>query len=197
MDLSFFSPPRWGGTGISRTLRQLAIDPWGDARGPLLLRLLEESPWYRHMLGDVFLDVWNYRVSVEFIDERIAHYADLARQLNVYTIEYFGGLEYYFARRLPWLARTMPNQLDMDLSKLHVISPASERVAVDGHPVASNFWGLYRRGDQLTLSVEKCQERLSHWLVNGRERRPGEPRIAVVAGDVREVRAVFRGPCPA
>ena len=199
MDLSYFSPHRGstrpGGGGERRSIEDLTWDRWGDPRALLLQRLLAESPEYRRRLGDVFLEVWNYRVTPEFLRQRVAHYAEVARLLGVYEVEYFGGLEYFFDHRLPFLGRHLQSHLAMRLAAVRLISPEPGRISIDGHVVSSEFVGSYRRGSRVTVEIETCRGGFSHWRVNGKVRRSGRPKLVRRVGERNRIEAVFDGPC--
>ena len=155
-------------------------------RAAVFKGMWDESPRFREeMLHRLAWSV-NHRLTREWIEERVGHYARLEKASGLDCFDEELALGFLLERRRTLLDETVAELDAPGLVTCRMHSPAP--VLIDGETWSTDYEGLYFRGQRLT-AVPEDPDSFSHWEIDGR--KVDGARLAIDLNADTTVRAVF------
>ncbi len=160
-----------------------------DARGlraTIFKGMWNNSPQFREkLLGRLSFSI-NHRLTRNWIEERVRHYAQLEKEAELDCFNEDQARSYLLQRRTDVLTETVA---DLDAPRIvtcRVQSP--EPIRIDGESSPEEYAGLYFQGQKIALEPRPTHE-FSHWVVDGSEIR--QSRLELILQKDTEIHAVF------
>ncbi len=126
----------------------------GDVRNVLFTRLMNDSPVYRARFIRYVVDMLNHRLTVAFMDGRIAYYEQLARSLGRTDLAFAADYR-EFVRERPALLREGLQRLfePGPVWRVEVRAPAGMPLRIDGFEATSPYVGHYFDGQEIVVDA--------------------------------------------
>ena len=194
MDLSFGltrpGPQRWRRDLIGG---KLMTGYSTDLRAVLFRNLVAGDPGYRQFFISTYDEVMNHRLTPEFVDERFAYYADMAKAFKARDLDFLDELRAFLDHREPFLQEQLRQHLGAGKRHHVQVLAGGRELGIDGHLTRTPWAGNYFDGTEIELRAPGEDEgRLSHWLVDGTRRVAGPVFREPISSD-QTVQAVFDG----
>lgn len=151
-----------------------------DPRGALFHRLIKGSPEFRVYFTRLFVDTMNHKLTQEFLNERLAHYEQIAVNYGIQDQEYLEITRQFFQRRKAVLRQQMQTRFHLSASfACRVQSPPGAQLEIDGFAAQTGYEGWYFETTPIRVKViPAAGQTFSHWSING--------QVVMSAGNVIE-----------
>jgi hypothetical protein len=144
-----------------------------DGRTSLVNRLLGADPEFRTAFVTTFDEIYNHRLTPDFVNELLAAYEAQVRRFGLDTT-YLGLVREFLMRREAILRGQLEATLELGPTYPVIVhSPPGAVILIDGHPHTGTYRGEYFEGSRLTLQVEAepglaaAGSKLEGWLPAG------------------------------
>jgi hypothetical protein len=144
-------------------------DVGADPRARIFARLMEGSPDYRDRFLVRFVKVMNHLLDDNFVQQRLDHYADLSRRMDIRDTLFLGKMRAFLVNRPPVLRHQLDRHFSVGPSfRLNVWNRRGLRLLVDGHPVSGDYVGHYFASTPARVEVDpRDREGFGGWVVGG------------------------------
>lgn len=126
----------------------------GDVRSVLFTRLMNDSPVYRARFIRYVVDMLNHRLTVAFMDGRIAHYEQLVRSRGQTDLAFAADYREFVRARPAILREGLQRLFDAGpVWRVEVRAPAGMPLRIDGFEAASPYVGHYFDGQEIVVEA--------------------------------------------
>lgn len=136
----------------------------------LFTKLSKESPEFVELLVKKVTETLNHRITLEFLDELLSRYEDLAARLKLLddkTRQQFKELSEFLHSRHQKIRMQMVEKFGVgEYQKVSIHGPSKVVFTIDGFQKKGDYTGYYPKFMGLTVEV---QGSASGWSVNGHE----------------------------
>ncbi|MDP6609868.1 MAG: CotH kinase family protein [Vicinamibacterales bacterium] len=138
-----------------------------EPRARLMTHLLANDAEYRRFFMTRFEAMLNHQLTPEFLDERFAHYEQIALDYEVESVAYLEMLREFLDRRAGILWAQTAQQLGTGAPVQCIIEAPDGGVLIDGVHVEGAFAGRYFPNTMIEVALPETDGRPRGWFVNG------------------------------
>lgn len=150
-------------------------------------RLLAEDPEFRRKLAQRALTALNHLVTPHFVEERLAHYRNIARRFGMKDVSCLDRYERFLRRRPAFYRSEIERLLGVGpIRRCRVEVPEEMAVLIDNYRHTGPYSGYYLPGTQISLRLVSPDSEKGHtWIVNGKRSDPSLGKVSLeVAEDL-------------
>ena len=126
----------------------------GDVRSVLVTRLMNDSPVYRARFIRYVVDMLNHRLTVGFMDGRIAHYEQLVRSRGPTDLAFAADYREFVRERPAFLREGLQSLFGVGpVRRVEVRAPAGMPLRIDGFEETSPYVGFYFDGQEIVVEA--------------------------------------------